>query len=260
MSKAAIKKFRSEKADCLRKFGSELYSLGGIRDKKPFEDAYLQCLNGPIPDVKGIQVDKSCSWGYSLSNVIFTLQANRKIKNLKPDGVQLASIQMNALVIGNFISNQNHIEDPLAHLEFNLLIKGAMSKNESVICSWHLDRHLVSANSPEDVHPIYHLQYGGKNLKLEDGTFQYGSNFILDIPRFAHLPLDGVLGADFILSNFFGEFRNKCCSDSSAYCKYIAESQNSFWRPYILASSNHWSTFAPTGYDWPAVNILPQLI
>ncbi len=83
---------------------------------------------------------------------------------------------------------------------------------------------------------------------------------ILDGPRFAHLPLDGILGSDFILSNFFGEFRNNCCNNSPSYSRFIIESQSALWRPYLYATSNHWATYYPIRYNWPAIKILPQLL
>lgn len=260
MGKIANNKYRAARADVLRRFGKVLYELGAIKDKKPFEDAANECANGPVPNTHLKTIDRANCWGYNLNNVLFNMQPKTKIKELKPSGSVLSSIQMNVLVIGNCIVNENHIEDPLAHLEFNIIIKGELTKKSSVVCSWHLDRHPEGLKDPEDVHPVYHIQYGGKNLNLGGETFHYGSNLILDTPRFAHLPLDGILGADFILSNFFGEFRKNCCDNSTAYSRYLRDSQDTFWRPYVLATSHHWNKSSPIGYGWPAVKIFPQLI
>jgi hypothetical protein len=259
MSKASLSQLKNEIASDLQAFGSELKNKGIISDDTPFKDASRQCKSGLIPNVKGKTIPNSNCWGYNLSNVIFKTLDRKKKHHVNPKGATITSIVLDAIVIGNDIDKKS-VSDPFAHLEVNIVIHANAADSEPLITCWHLDRDLEGANPPEDLHPIYHFTYGGKNLKLSDKEFNYGSNIVLDTPRFAHLPLDGILGVDFILSNYYGGERRKLCEQSITYNRYLAKVQDLIWRPYAFACTSHWKGYTPSTNNWSTAKIWPQLI
>ncbi|MBD3636599.1 MAG: hypothetical protein HUJ25_04600 [Crocinitomicaceae bacterium] len=257
MSKKAQNKYKREISDRIRKFGNQLKSNGLIQANKPFEDAANQCLNGLLPEVKGVNIDKANSWGYELSNVIINVPKPKKSKGIFPQGTIIKTLAISTKIIGNYTRN-DYVEDPFAHLEFNLIIKGDFKGQEMIAC-WHLDRHLENKgdNDPNDLHPTYHMQYGGKKLKLPNDN--YGTHVVLETPRLLHLPLDGILGVDFVLGNFLGEQRKELCS-KKPYWQCIKASQDSIWRPFIHAFAKRWDAYNPLNYNWEVEKICPQLV
>lgn len=257
MSKKANQKYKREISDRIRIFGQQLKENGLIQANKPFEDAANQCRNGLIPEVKGVNIDKTNSWGYELSNVIIQVPRPKKSKGILPQGTVIKTLSISAVIIGKF-SRVDYAEDPFVHLEFNLVIKGDL-KGQEMIASWHLDRHLENSsdNQPNELHPIYHMQYGGKKLKLPNDN--YGTHLVLETPRLLHLPLDGILGVDFVIGNFLGEQRKVLCT-KKPYWKCIKDSQDSIWRPFIHALANRWNPYGAANYNWDIEKICPQLV
>ena len=260
MSKAQKKAYKKEVADRLRKFGNVLRSDGIIGDRKPFEDAANQCEKGPIPEVKGVKIDLSNCWGYTLSNLTLSLPKKKKTDGgILPKGATAETVSISSTIIGNY-TRGDYAEDPFSHLEFNVVIKGKSEDDSILMASWHLDRHLENKENkqPEDVHPIYHFQYGGKKLKLPDDN--YGSHIVLETPRLMHLPLDAVLGVDFVLTNFLGSRRKHLCTKEKPYVDCVKDLQKILWRPYLLSVAQTWSAYPATQYDWDSRKICPQLL
>lgn len=258
MNKRDKKKFKRKVADQLRKFGDALFNNQAITNKKPFEDAALQCQNGPMPDVKGVRINTSTSWGYEISNVVFSIPKDKKAKGVYPKKASCESVSVSAVVIGNYIRS-DYAEDPYAHLELNVIANGKNGDGIPMLNSWHLDRHLTDHQNkqPKEAHPIYHFQYGGKKLRLPDNN--YGTHLVLETPRLMHLPLDAILGVDFVLSNFFGELRTRLC-DIKSYHDCIKESQKSIWRPYIHSIAKFWTGYGDANYNWDEKKICPQIL
>ena len=260
MSKAQQRLYKKEVADRLRKFGNTLLNSGIIGDRKPFEDAALQCEKGPIPVVKGVNIDYSNCWGYTLSNLVFSLPKKKKAdRGVFPEGASVESISISSTIIGNY-TRIDYAEDPFCHLDFNVIIKGKSKDGDSLLASWHLDRHLENKddNEPDGIHPIYHFQYGGKNLKLPGDN--YGNQIVLETPRLMHLPLDAVLGVDFVLANFLGSKRKHLCTQVKAYADCITELQKMLWRPYVLSIAQTWDSYAADRLVWERRKICPQLL
>lgn len=250
MNKSAKDKYRREISDRIREFGNDLYSKEVIKERKPFNDAANQCLNGPIPTVKGKKINTQNSWGYVLPQIVFNVPKNIQPREIHPPGARLDTISISALVIGNY-SDSTIISDPLEHLEFNIIARGIDSSQNKMVSSWHLDRDIGNGTgkSPNEIHPLYHFQYGGRELRLPDGSFIYGSHLVLGSPRIMHFPLDAILGIDFVLSNFFGKQREKY-SQTPSYKRYIQDAQKHLWRPYAFALSNLWGSLGATPCSW----------
>jgi hypothetical protein len=259
MARITDEKYRSDRANEIRQFGDELLKLKKIKDIAPFTRAYNQCKNGN--QVSGYEGDMKTKWGYELNNLNFQFTKADSPRKPKPDKCAVSSVSLNLKVVG-IVPQDATLNDPFLHLEFNVIVKGLSQTKDSLVSSWHLDRHITDDNSndPTDIHPIYHFQYGGRNLKHDDNSeFFYGSNLILGSPRLAHPPLEGILGLDFLFSNFFGANRKLFCQ-SRIYNKLVKNSQEIFWSPYLFSITTHWPHLNNLACNWKPNEIIPQLI
>ncbi|PRX57368.1 hypothetical protein [Flagellimonas meridianipacifica] len=257
MNKHQKKVFKSDLSRDLKLFGKALFDAGLIHDKKVFETAANQCINGPLPDIKGVNIDYANSWGYEIPNlqIIFT-QSNPTLE-IFPKEVSINSINIASKVIGNF-TREDYAEDPLSHLEFNLTVQGIDKSGDTYISSWHLDRQPDKSDSIS-AHPAYHFQYGGKRLSLPNNA--YGRHLVLDSPRLVHPPLDIILGVDFVLSNFFGEQRQNLCA-IRPYTTSVSNIQRLIWRPYTHSVARNWPGYPDddSRFEWECVSIYPQIL
>lgn len=148
-------------------------------------------------------------------------------------------------------------EDPLNSLEFNIWIFGTNKNNPSseLFYSLHFDRHIEGENPSEEVHPIYHFQFGGR--KIDDKATDRGQALFMDTPRIMHHPMDIFLGIDFVLSNFFPKVWKKF-KKNGTYNNIIKKYQSYFVYPYFKNISRHFEE--STALPWSAKTIYPQLI
>lgn len=257
-SKAEKRSYRKQVSDLIRKFARALKETNVVHDVKAFEDAAKQCLDGLKPKIAGIEIDNNNSWGYELKNVVLKIPKKSKTKGIFPQGAIVETITFSAKIIGNYIE-EAYAEDPFSHVELNIIAKGKRLDGSDMIACWHFDKHLKSKNgdkTPTDVHPIYHFQFAGKKLKLPNDD--YGEHLVLDTPRIMHLPLDAILGFDFVLSNFLGGRRNMLKTNRS-YVNCLKEVQKQFWRPYIHSIANKWDSYSTNNYKWDVSEICPQI-
>lgn len=257
-SKAEKKRYRRHISDLIRKFAQALKSTNVLEDIKPFEEAAKQCLDGLNPIIAGVEIDNNNSWGYELRNVILKVPQKSKKKGILPEGANVNTITFSAKVIGNYLNGTNAI-DPFSHIELNIVANGKSSDGLEMIACWHFDRDLKPKkedNKPIDAHPIYHFQFAGKNLKLPNNN--YGEHLVLDTPRIMHMPLDAILGFDFVLSNFLGGKRNML-KTNKPYVDCLKEVQKQFWRPYVYSIANKWDSYEANNYNWDVSEICPQI-
>lgn len=256
-SKAKVRDFRHKISDQIRKYGNQLYEEGIVGDRTPFESAAHECREGIIPQIKGVTIDYSKAWGYTLSNLILSIPEDINNKGVRPAGSYIEKLEVEAIIVGNVVRG-DYAEDPFAHLEFNITVKGKNGTGDAMLACWHLDRHPDAPDdgeSPVDIHPRYHFQHGGDRLKIKN----FGDQLVIESPRFMHLPLDAILGLDFVLANFLGKDRKALC-DIQAYQDCLVETQKTFWRPYILSLANRWDDYSTHGYNWDSLEICPQLV
>lgn len=256
MGKTAVKQIRADIAKKLKEFGRSLLEAKIILDDKKFKDAADNCIK-MVPEVKGIKYDKKNSWGYEVSDLKLHFSSKDITAEIFPSKSTINSITISSKVIGK-ICRSDYAEDPLFHIEFNLVVKGINEKGESLIASWHLDRH-PDGSTTEAAHPVYHFQYGGRKLIIPDNN--YGGHLVIDMPRIMHPPLDLILGVDFVLSNFFGNRRNTLC-ENRPYVNSVADIQRLIWRPYVHSIARHWSSYenVSSKYEWDSSTIYPQLL
>lgn len=198
-------------------------------------------------------------WGYNVSNIEFYFESTPR--HTHPEGISNLSLSLDVKVVADF-NDFKLIKDPYKHLEFNIVIKGNTYEDEKTkefITSIHLDRHITSESDgePEDVHPIYHLQFGGRKLEKEYRSF--GDFLIMDSPRIVHYPMDVILGVDFILSNFFSGYWRQMRREGE-FMNILREYQEFFWKPYAHSKASHWNQFDSSQIDWNPTFIWPQLV
>lgn len=256
-----VKAFRLERASELDQFARVLKKVDICDPSQIFEAVkqlrdfdYVPKIEQDIP----INYD---FWGYDIGNINFYF--TQLPRHTHPENATNLCLSLSVKLIADYKEFQT-ICDPYKHLEFNAVVQGGYTNKETnisheLITSYHLDRHFIKEgdNDPEDCHPIYHLQFGGR--KLEKKYRDFGNALILDAPRVVHYPMDIILGVDFVLSNFFPIIWKKLRQDGE-YVNLVRDYQSYFWKPYAHSNASHWKPFTPQEVNWDPVAIWPQLL
>ena len=175
--------------------------------------------------------------------------SHKNIQNLRILFSTKLKIDYNELIKNN---------DPFQNLEFNIYAYADdLDKHKELVYSLHLDRHIFNEgdNIPNEVHPIYHFQFGGR--KLKEKVIDYGQALFFDSPRITYHPMDFILGLDFLLSNFFPNIW-KLLQKEPRYINIIKKYQEYFMKPYYQSIANSFDRKLPQ--NWNAQEIYPQLI
>lgn len=202
-------------------------------------------------------------WSYD-AEVKFSVP---KFQRAYPANLKEIFLTMHVNVEGRANSNIPP-EDPLYVLEFNIMLFGIAGKPPQTNhhAAWHLDRHDVEPDDddgePGDIHPRYHIQFGGR--EMWDKSKYFGVGMVMSTPRLVHPPLDAILGVDFVLSNFRGSDWHFLRKENSDYRDIQARAQRRLWLPYInsLSACGLKSPPAKTWHysdAWPSLMTLPVL-
>lgn len=224
------------KPDAFRKqLAAELRQLVSVLDRNVSEVCFD---TGPISQAASVCVNSkpygADSWGYQVDDLRFRVKTPQKVvPNTVGDYLNLV---MNFKIQGKC---SEQLTDLIKLLEFTIVIT---SDDGAYLSSWHFDKHIVSDDGgdgePEDAHPLYHFQYGGKNLAPLGGN--HGGILILPSPRIGHPPMDVVLAVDFVLSNFAG-IHWKDLREVSDYSKRLSEAQTKYLKPYVESMLSWWN-------------------
>jgi len=198
------------------------------------------------------------NWGYKIENLIIHINDYDGIQYPKAKNIHRLKITLDVNIIGEYTNDKETVIDPFKHLEFNLTAEGFNSKEKYHVFSYHLDRHIDIGNKPEEIHPIYHIQVGGRRMDKQDGR-NYGNSLLLDSPRIVHYPMDLILGIDFITSNFAPKLWKALRKDQS-YVRLLIKSQKLAIAPFIKSLSQYFKLIGRTERCWKATDIFPQLI
>ncbi len=150
------------------------------------------------------------------------------------------------------------LKDPFNKLEFNIwAYADDLNIKKEIVYSLHLDRHIFEEGdeAPDEVHPMYHFQFGGR--KLKDKVSDYGQALFFDSPRISYHPMDFILGLDFLLSNFFPNIW-KTLQREGRYINILMKYQQYFMKSYYQSIANSFDRTLPQ--NWNAKEIYPQLI
>lgn len=219
-----------------KQISSELRQLGGVLQR----DASEVCFDtGPITQAASMCGNSKPygpeSWGYQVDDLKFRVKTPQKVI---PHSIgEYLQVVMNFKIQGKCT---DELTELIKLLEFSIVVS---NDEGTYLSSWHFDKHIVSDEGddgePEDAHPLYHFQYGGKNLAPLDGN--HGGILILPSPRIGHPPMDVVLAVDFVLSNFAG-LQWKGLRENTDYSKRLSEAQNRYLRPYVESMMSWWNT------------------
>jgi len=262
---STIMKERKKLATDLRKLADVIYEFFPTAEIGSFESAITELRNKDIIPQIPEKVSDNNMWGYNLGRLIFKFDTIPG--HTKPDNCKDLKLILDIKAIGN-CNDLKNMKDPFEWLEFNIVIEGTKfrkkKKNKLLLTSYHLDRHIISEGDgdAEYPHPLYHFQFGGRKLSLDDDSIKTGNLLIFDSPRIAHYPMEAILGIDFTLSNFFPQIWRKIRSESGEYLNLIEEYQDLFLKPYIHTHASQWgysSAEISTNDIWNPSMICPQL-
>ena len=250
MNKKRAQEYRKLRAEELRRLAQILHDEGIVRDVGPLQSAANMCAVSCLRN-------KLEYWEYDLIDLRFYDTDADSLRHVRPDSVVELWLELSVTLSGLCLEDSS-LEDPFSRLNVDILTKGKNRSGKESICSWHLDKHIRGEgdNPSALAHPEYHFQHGGKKIRdLSD----YGLNLLLETPRLAHPPMDGILAIDFILSNYVGEKWKILHSENSTYKDLIKSAQDRCWAPYALSSATI-SKLITEHSPWSAKSIWPQLI
>ncbi|MES2456849.1 MAG: hypothetical protein V4594_14950 [Bacteroidota bacterium] len=238
----------------------EYSTLKGVLEKYSIDSRPIEKAISELKDEKFLPSAVSCNsaplnWGYTIKNMIFE-EATTSVQY--PKNVKRLKITFGMTCVSVFNSNSDQILDPFKHLEFNIVAEGWNKNTKRHVVSFHLDRHIDEGNTPNEAHPIYHFQFGGRKLK-ESEEQNFGSSLILDSPRMMHYPMDLIMGIDFLTSNFAPDKWGKLRKDRD-FKILLLNSQNRTMRPYIHSLARHFKLNSAGTMLFDAKVICPQLI
>lgn len=248
---------------------SELYELASLLDTyeltpdaTPLRDAASLCLgasktaHADAPDA-GRQY-----WGYRIDSLQLRLGEQRhcrprraRIKSL----VGYLSVEVQEYlpedpddVENNF--RQIRLLDAQFWCDANATF-GA--KTHRLRAAWHVDTHIHTNTKSSAVHPRFHFQVGGHDLDEIDHTIR--GALLLDAPRPALAPLDGILAVDFVLSHYGCATWDKLRKEAR-YGRLRSPSMKRYWKPYfrLLADALDGEDAVLHGSD--AALLLPNLV
>lgn len=195
-------------------------------------------------------------WGYDVGPLIFRGLGKIKVFQNEFD-YSNATITFSMTIKGKCEPSAD--EDPLTALGIQIIMDGNYIGDNDVspaFSAWHLDRHNPKSVS-KFLHPLYHMSFGGIHLRSQLNKKNIPV-ILADTPRIAHLPMDAILGIDFVLTNFWDtsvlSFRNE-----GAYIKLLTKSQKNLWKPYIDTLHGFWQANAHK-LRWPPFEIIPHLV
>jgi len=185
-----------------------------------------------------------------------------EIHNYRPTNIKYIFIVMNVVLEGRVDKNSGILNN-LEYLDLmnvDIEIIGIDQHEKRHLACWHIDKHIITEgdNSPIDIHPMFHIHFGGKKLQDQiDRTGNFGDILLLNPPRSQFPPLDIPLSIDFVLSNFYGEYRQEIINDS-LYKSVIKESQANYWKPYYCSIARHWEKTLARNIN--PLSLIPNLI
>ncbi|WP_162884220.1 hypothetical protein [Pseudomonas sp. UBA6323] len=239
-------RFRKKISNDLRRFQTALINSASdvCRNAWVLDEAAAKCI--------GSKPSGDSSWGYEVSDLQFKVRLPQKVY---PSPVEkYLDIHVDFKIEGGCTEDFSEL---ISHLELNIVI---CTPKRTHISSWHFDRHIEPAdfedNEPEDAHPLYHFQYGGR--KLDELDKEHGRILILPAPRIGHPPMDVILAVDFVLSNFAGDLWRALKSEPD-YISMVSQSQRTFWRPYLENVFSWWQT-GPKPNEKFSQSLWPHLV
>ncbi len=240
-------KIRSKYSQDLGWLHSILDQKGFIKDLSPLYNSIERCKKPPY--------GKESLWGHEMYKLNFgPIQSLKKIRPTRYKNLQLL---LTVKCIGLCTDDPEH--NDIAELAFDLSVNGENENEQKLIAAWHLDCHIINEGDgdPEHCHPLYHFQYGGDAILgvYESDEYSFGSSLFLESPRLAYPPMDIILGINFVLSQFYGDYWREVTKNSK-YNSLVRESQQRLWKPYYSKIAEY---FEASHLHEPAKLLMPDL-
>lgn len=235
----------------------ELYHLAALlsdaricQDTSAINTAAYHCLH----------YSNEQEWTYQINRLVFEL-------DYPPGGTlphgNLKNLQLifTISIKGKYITDFKNICNPFTALTFDLELDCLDENDQPLFSCWHLDKHIsvLGNNPPKFTHPEYHFTFGGN--KMVEKNLSYGSLFLPPAPRLSYPPMDGVLGIDFILRNYYEKIMVEEILNDPAYIRLVSQAQYRFWRPFSISFASKWFSFPDIsiGLDFSHSIIFPEL-
>jgi len=99
----------------------------------------------------------------------------------------------------------------------------------------------MGENAPTNLHPVYHLTFGGHHMENQqtDENDEFGRALIIRTPRIMHSPMELILGLDFIFNHFIPSTELDLLSDRS-YISVVKTLKANLWMPFALALAKNY--------------------
>jgi hypothetical protein len=217
---------RRNRANELLLLGETLRNADACDDITPLHSAAHQCGTGAA---------SIGDWYYDLSRLRFRLPS---LPGSKPDGISGFVATLSASLAGRAVDEEDG--DPLAYSAVDLVLTADASygtEKGTASAAWHFDRHVGATDErPSELHPLYHVQYGGRGMREVD----LGRTMLSDPPRLLHPPMDAVLAVDLVVANFMYKAWTILREDPT-YVRLVDSSYHRLWRPWFSCISSFWS-------------------
>lgn len=234
---------RKEIANGLRQFALILNGEGICLDTSPLDKASASCLTG-----------SGDRWGYTMSGLTLRVGTDVKCKPKVPDFDCRLDVNVEGFCL------QSVDKDPLRRHDVQIVLKALRKNGPPVLQAWHFDRHIGPCSLPKPAHPRYHFSFGGRELDAHlQGACRkphFDGLLLIDSPRLAHPPFDGILAIDFVLSSFAGT-KWRLLRNRLDYQRIVSASQRRLWLPYVSVLYAHLD--ATTASPWSAFEVWPHM-
>jgi len=249
---------------------SELYELAALLDtydltpdSGPLRDAGSLCL-GATRTAHPDALDAGRTyWGYRIEGLQLRLGKQRHCRPRAAEGeslVGILSVEVEEYLpeeIGAVGDSFDHIRrlDARFRCDTQAILEGSAHQLRA---AWHVDTHLHTAEASSAVHPRFHFQSGGTEMAEVDHAIR--GALLLEAPRPALAPLDGILAIDFVLSHYHGPIWEDLRLMDPRYARLRAPSMRRYWGPYfrLLAEALEGEDAVEQGSR--AAHLLPNLV
>lgn len=212
----------------------------GVLEKHKDQLYLFQFYPENLNEVRKSLIKDDSSYTYSFSTIRLLIPKRFRPNHSIPNnlgGIEVILSIKDDIVIKR--TNPTCIEDPLSKLDrFNVILN---CDKKYYTSSWHLDRQEPSGSTPSNIHPMYHLTFGGHYMEdlQEEGEDKFGRALIVRAPRIMHPPMELLLGIDFIFNHFIPKDELDLLSDPG-YLDIIKELKKYFWLPFSLAIAKNY--------------------
>lgn len=240
-----------------------LDSHGLTPDTGPLRDAASLTLSAVRTAQAGTPDAGRTYWGYRIDGLQLRLEEQRHCRPRATRATDLVGVL--SVDVEEYVpAGPDRVGDSYGHIrrleaQFRCDAHAVIGDEiHSLRAAWHVDTHLHTATQGGAAHPRFHFQVGGHDLADVDHAIR--GAFLLDAPRPALAPLDGVLAIDFVLSHYCGTSWEYLRLMEARYGRIRATCMRRYWRPYFRLIADALETDGPVGPGTPAALLLPNLL